>query len=78
VSLTGSLDNWKTRLRVTRKALSLKPDYTEAHFNLGNAFKELGQLEDAVKSYEKALSLKPDHANAHNNLGNAFFGSRSI
>ncbi len=41
------------------------------HNNLGNAFKELGQLDDAVKSYEKALDLKPDFIGAQNNLSNA-------
>ena len=39
-----------------------------AHNNLGHNIKELGQVDDAVKSYKKALTLKPDYAEAHNNL----------
>ena len=39
------------------------------HNNLGNAFKELGQLDAAVESYEKALAINPDNAKAHSNLG---------
>ena len=31
--------------------------------------RRLGQLDDAVKSYEKALAVNPDYAEAHNNLG---------
>lgn len=53
------------------KALQLKPDYAEAHSNLGNAQNELGKFSDAVVSCKKALQFKPDFAEAHNNLGNA-------
>ena len=54
-----------------RRALELRPDYVEAHFNLGNALKDQGKLEDAAACYRRALKLKPDFAPAHNNLGNA-------
>ena len=54
-----------------RRALELKPDYAEAHNNLGNALKDQGKLDEAVACYRRALELKPDYAEAHNNLGNA-------
>ena len=47
----------------------LKPDYVEAHNNLGNTLKELGRLEEAEANYKQAIVLKPDFAEAHNNLG---------
>ena len=56
------------------KALAVKPDYAEAHINLGAVFKDLGEFDEAVASYHKALSIRPDYAQAHNNLGNAFKG----
>ena len=52
-----------------RRALELKPDYAEAHNNLGNALKDQGKLDEAVACYRRALELKPDYAEAHNNLG---------
>ena len=55
-----------------RRALELKPDYAEAHNNLGNALKDQGKLDEAIACYRRALELKPDYAEAHNNLGNAF------
>jgi protein O-GlcNAc transferase len=36
---------------------------------LGNAFKDLGQFDNAVASYRRALGIKPDLVEAHNNLG---------
>ncbi len=39
------------------KALSLKPDYTLAAFNLGRALEALGNTADAAKHYSHALSL---------------------
>jgi Flp pilus assembly protein TadD len=48
----------------------LKPDYAEAHSNLGNTLKELGRLDEAEASYNQAIALKPDYAEAHSNLGN--------
>ena len=50
------------------KALAIKPDFAVAHNNLGNAFKELGRLDEAMASYHMALSIKPDFAGAHSNL----------
>jgi len=54
-----------------RQSLAFKPDYAEAHSNLGIALKALGRSDEAIASYRKALVLKPDFAGAHNNLGNA-------
>ena len=59
-----------------RRALELKPDYAEAHNNLGNALKDQGKLDEAVACYRRALELKPDFAEAHNNLGNALRRTR--
>ena len=42
-----------------RRALELKPDYAEAHNNLGIALKEQGNLEEAAACYLRALRLDP-------------------
>ena len=52
------------------QAIALKPDYAEAHSNLGNTLKGLGRLDEAEASYNQAIALKPDYDLAHNNLGN--------
>lgn len=52
-----------------RKAIELKPDFAEAHYNLGNILKDLSKLQEAELSYRKAIELKPDFAEAHSTLG---------
>ncbi len=63
----GKIDEAETSLK---KAIELKPDFFEAHNNLGATQQNLGRLDEAEKSYKKAIELKPDYAEAHNNLGN--------
>ncbi len=36
-------------------------------YNLASVLKELGQLDDAVKSYEQVLAIKPGYTEAFNN-----------
>ena len=53
-----------------KKALSIKPDYAEAYYNIGLTFQAQGKLEDAIEAYNRALSIKPDYAKSLNNMGN--------
>jgi len=52
-----------------KQSIALKPDYAEAHSNLGATLQELRRLEEAEASYRQAIVLKPDYAEAHYNLG---------
>ena len=54
-----------------RRALALKPDHAEVHYNLGAALKDQGKLDEAAASYRRAIALKPDYAYANYNLGAA-------
>ena len=51
-------------IAVYSRAISLKPDYAEAYNNMGNALREQGNLEEALKAYNKAIDLKPDYVEA--------------
>jgi len=60
----GQLD---TAISYYEKALSIKPNYAEAHYNLGFTLQRLGHLDAAVRSYKKVVAIKPEYAEAHSN-----------
>ncbi len=39
-------------------AVRRKPDFVEAHFNLGKTYAELGRMDEARNEYRATLSLK--------------------
>lgn len=51
------------------RAVQIKPDYSDAHTNLGNVLVDCGRQSEAVTCYEAALKFKPDDTDVHNNLG---------
>lgn len=58
-------------LYALKNAARFSPDDAGVHNNLGVAWRDLGQLDDAVASFRQALAIKPDYVEAHYNLGNA-------
>ena len=54
-----------------RAALKLKPDYVEAHNNLGYALASRGRFAEAIAHYRKALQTGAHYAMIHRNLADA-------
>jgi tetratricopeptide (TPR) repeat protein len=75
VALLG-LGNAKRAAELLNLALALKPDYADAHQNLGLALQQTNQPEAALKAFEKAIEFNPKFAKAYDNLGSMhqFFG----
>lgn len=46
-----------------------KPDYADAHNNLGHALAKQGMNEQALIHYQEAVRIDPKLSMAHNNLG---------
>ena len=61
----------KDSVEAFRNTVSLLPTDPEAHCNLGNALRALGQSAEAMNSLGRAIELAPGNAAAHNDLGSA-------
>ena len=53
-----------------QQALKLRPEFAEAHNNLGNAHQALGEVDEAMAAYRRALAIAPGYAQALNHLAN--------
>ncbi len=54
------------------RAIQLKPDFVDAHCDLGAAYSKVNRTQEAVGEFEQAIQLNPNMARAHYDLGNAY------
>ena len=71
----GMLDK---AIEAYKKTISLKPDFAEAYYNMGNVLKNHGKLDEAVAAYKKAILLKSNYGKAYNNMGLVLQGQGKI
>ena len=77
--------NYTEAIKQFEKAVSLKPEWAEAHFKLGMAHSSVPPLDKdrpahiqaAIKAFEAAIRLRPNWAEAHNELGLRIMSSGS-
>jgi predicted TPR repeat methyltransferase len=70
----------ETSISFYEKAISIKPEYVDAHYNLGSVNHKLGRLDSAVTSYKKVVAINPDYAVTHSNkiLSVIYFFSKGL
>ena len=54
------------------------PQLAEAYSNLGNVFKEKGQLQQALDHYRHAVTLKPEFVDGYINLAAALVAAAEL
>jgi|GEM_PF-2747229 len=62
----------KTTIEIYQKAVVENPDDASAHYNLGLAYRQLGQYSKAIRELKEVLRLVPDHAKAKIALGKTY------
>ena len=55
-----------------QKAIEINPRIVGAHNNMGLIYRNLNDLENAVKSYQSAIKIQPNHGGAFHNLALAY------
>ncbi len=76
-SARSRIDSTRRRQRYEH-AIASRPDYAEAHNNLGNALKQQDKIDQAVAQFELALAFRSGLADAHNNLGSVLLGQGKL
>ncbi|MFT5451728.1 MAG: putative TPR repeat methyltransferase [Enterobacterales bacterium] len=56
-------------IELIKRSLTIKPDYPDAHNNLGNIYLKLDRLDEAQQCYQETLRLAPNRIETNNNLG---------
>jgi predicted TPR repeat methyltransferase len=76
----AKLGELETAISFYEKAISIKPEYVDAHYNVGSAHHKLGRLDAAVTSYKKVVAISSDYAVTHNNkiLSVIYFFSKGL
>lgn len=59
-------------------AIKQNPMLAEAYSNLGNVYKERGQLQEALENYRHAVRLKPDFIDGYINLAAALVAAGDL
>ena len=65
----GGLGLLDEAIKSYRNALIIKPDFSEAMYNIGIILQKQFKVAEAINAYKKALSIRPDYAEAYNNIG---------
>jgi Flp pilus assembly protein TadD len=69
--LALQLDDAAEAVALLTLAVELRPDAADLHYNLANALRRLGRVEDAITIYRRAAIYGPDLLPIRNNLGAA-------
>ena len=60
-----------------QKAVALKPDWAQAHNNLGYAYGSSGKWKEAIAAHKRAAEIDPTYAAANFNLGYAYLKDKN-
>lgn len=63
------------RIVLLKRAVSLNPEFSDAHMELGKSYLHLGEVEEAERALRAAIELD-DNGWAHLYLGNLFYGEQ--
>ena len=55
------------------ESIKIKPNYTDAYYNMGKALQDQGDVDAALVIYDKAIKINPNYADAYNNIGTIFY-----
>ncbi|TKR57917.1 hypothetical protein L596_030557 [Steinernema carpocapsae] len=77
-SIYFQLKDLQKSMHFSSLAIKANPQCAEAYSNLGNVFKEQGQINEALENYRHAVHLKPDFIDGYINLAAALVANSDL
>lgn len=69
VSINSAENSFDDAIAAHQQALARDPGSAAAHYNLGNAYRAKGEMEEAEKCFRRVIDCDPEHAGALAALG---------
>jgi tetratricopeptide (TPR) repeat protein len=66
------MKDYQNAIRSYDRAIEINPNYADAYYNRGLAYKNLKDYQNAIRSYDRAIEIDPNYANAYCNRGSAY------
>lgn len=60
-------------IQAAKAAIRLRPNFPEAHYNLGNSYLNTERYDEAIVSFKEAIRLKPRYGKAYRLLGITYY-----
>jgi tetratricopeptide (TPR) repeat protein len=70
--------NWAEAIESYQEAVAKKPDFYQAHSDLGYALRKTGDYEKSLAAYGRALELNPEYPQALEYVGETYLGLKRL
>lgn len=77
-TICNGLKKYNEAEKYFKRAIELFPYFSSVYYNLGNAYFNNGNFEDAIKIYEKLIEFNPTYKPAYNNLATIFINTSRL
>ncbi len=58
-----NLTEYQQAIIAYKKAIEIKPDYSDAYYNMGDVYNILKEFQQAISAYKKAIEIEPELIN---------------
>ena len=63
------MDLFDKAIPLYKRSIELNPGYDKVHYNLGVAYQETEDIEEAFEEYKKTLEINPNYGEVYVNIG---------
>ncbi|HHZ64535.1 MAG TPA: tetratricopeptide repeat protein, partial [Flavobacteriales bacterium] len=68
--IAHKIGDYRIATSLITQAIDIDSNQSSFYYDLGNALREQGRLEESIDAYQEAIKINPTYIEAYNNLGN--------